>query len=133
MEVYAVHAVTERAKKQMKRFEAVIPRDWEDLIRTCRLKNPINVYSMQMSDFKNFTDLTKSPGPLYYERRIRMTPFSDEDFKELELQRFKRKKVVFPEDFPVWIPDEFHDFYRSIPHTENSELVPEEDSEEVEA
>lgn len=57
-----VHAAVEQKEKELKDFEIMIPHDWEQFIRTIKIKNKyLNVDHLAIEDFKNFVQLVTEP------------------------------------------------------------------------
>lgn len=70
LEADIVHAAIERKKKELKDFEIVIPHDWEQFIRTIKMKNKyLNVDHVAIEDFKNFVSLVTGPNSSMVVRR----------------------------------------------------------------
>lgn len=121
-EVDAVHSVIERKKKELSSFEIAIPRDWEQLIRTCRPKNPMIVHRLNLNNIRNVKSLSTNfsqrrkniddepflisqcvwlqvrkncNGILFYK-----TDFESETFNQIDLRRNTRQKLSLPNIIP---------------------------------
>lgn len=70
LEADVVHKAIERKKKQLKDFEIMMPHDWEQFIRTIKMKNKyLNVDYLAIEDFKNFVPLITGPDSSMVVRR----------------------------------------------------------------
>lgn len=122
LEVDAVHSVIEKKKKQLKDFEICVPRDWEQFIKTVKMKKKhCNVQHLSLDDFLDFNSLGAGNTSPFVSRRtdtngdpfliskvvwlrvskdhpgkvLYKTSFSD-DFKTLDLRRNQRKTLSLP-------------------------------------
>lgn len=56
-EVDTVHSIIERKKKELPQFEIMVPRDWEQFVKICKQKNPLNVHSMNLTNIRDIKSL----------------------------------------------------------------------------
>lgn len=114
-------------KKELKDFEIMIPHDWEQFIRTIKMKNKyINVEHLMIDDIKDFVSLVTGPNSSMVVRRkdetgapfliskvvwmrfekekpgklLFKTSFDEEDFTICDLSRKRRQRLDLPETIP---------------------------------